>query len=114
MSLASFINSKKCRDATEKASAADSLWFIRHPDRTFHIRAPFPGEFPPSKQAGIWCVIVCQIARGARTRRDVYLTGMPASIEEMDEYEDFCQFVAEGAYSSVPQLYAASPSSERH
>lgn len=114
MSLASFVKSKKCQDATEKASAADSLWFIRNQDRTFHLRAPFPNEFPPSKKSGVWCVIVTQIARGVRTRRDVYLTNLPAPIEEMDRLEDFCQYIAEGAWSGTPELYVASPSGARH
>jgi hypothetical protein len=114
MSLESFIKSKKCQDATEKASAADSLWFTRHPDRSFHLRPAYPNEFPRSKKPGAWCVIVTQIARGVRTRRDVYLTGLPAPVEEMDRSEDFCQYIAEVAWGEPSEIHAQSPSDARH
>ena len=116
MSLASFINSKEALEATKKAHVADSLWFIRHPDRKFHLREPFTGEFPFNipPPPGVRCVVVSQIATGHRYRQIIYLAGLPQSIELVDT-EDTARRAAETAYSSIILVDTQDPpSNARH
>jgi hypothetical protein len=104
MSLASFINSKEALEATEKAHAADSLWFIRHPDRKFHLREPFTSEFPfnITPPLGVRCVVVSQIATGHRYRQIVYVT-------ELLDTEDIARLAAETAFSSIVLVDTQDP-----
>jgi|HubBroStandDraft_4_1064222.scaffolds.fasta_scaffold00027_44 hypothetical protein len=110
MSLTAFLNSKEALAATEQAHIADSAWFIRHPDRKFHLREPFVGEFPfnITPPPGIRCVVVSQIATGHRYRQIVYVT-------KLLDTEDIARLAAETAFSSIVLVDTQDPpSNARH
>jgi hypothetical protein len=57
------------RDAIERASESDRLWFERHPDRHVRLRALIPGEFGPLvDEATVFVVRVDKVRGDTRLR----------------------------------------------
>jgi hypothetical protein len=56
------------REAVDRASEQDRLWFDAHPEATVYLRPEIPGEFPNGASQ---TVLVTQIRPGIRQRERV-------------------------------------------